>query len=104
MADSKMIAPEGKKVHMVKVRAIRDFSYRTGAKVQQRLPNGNTIEIDEEKFVKSGEVVEMSKTEADSVCQIFPGSYAFGGERIGLEAKQRHATRRGEILSEEAAA
>jgi hypothetical protein len=100
MADTKMVAPEGKKTKMVKVKALRDFTYRTGAKTSQRLPNGNEVVTDEEKFARVGEVHEMPQEEADAVCLPFTGSYAFGGERGGDEGKARHVLRRGQVIPE----
>lgn len=104
MAESKMVAAEGKKTKMVKVRAIRDFTYKTGKRIDRQLPNGNVINVDEELHAVTGTVVEMPEEIAEAVCAVFTGTYAFGGERAGLEGKQRHAIRRGEIIGEAASA
>lgn len=89
-------------VKMVKVRALRALTYRTGGKVIEKL-GAREVETEERRFVKEGTTFDMPAEFVDELLQPFTGTFAFGGERIGIEAKQRHAIIRAELVTQPAA-
>jgi hypothetical protein len=93
-----MSAPEAQNTKMVKVRALRDLTYRTGKKVTQ-VVGVREVQVDERVYLKAGDTADVPAEDVKELTSAFVGPYAFSGERVGDEARQRHAMRRAEVVA-----